>query len=265
MYTWENSVLYQTCRTKCTKCVIHPHKSVAGLQSCACLVLQVKQAQADLSAAQATAASEAKHAAALRQEVELLQEQVTRAAVETVGELVEGLTQGQETEDEAEQPQQLQRQPAGAAAAAKRAAAAAAAKRKQGKAVKGAAAAVAATPVVQTAVFASGPAATLSGIEEGTEGEDDHVLQQPVCVHEQALLQQEQPAPSQPEPEAVVQQTTAAGGRRPRNAKSKAQQQIKAAAAAVDAAMPSSPATADGGDSEDDKFKAARRVSPRTK
>lgn len=224
------------------------------------MLLQVLQVKSDLAVAKSAAAQEAKRAATLQQDLEHLQEQATRAAVYTVDELVGDLTQGQETEDDNEQPAQPQRgrANAGSDAAGKRAAVAA--KRKQGKAsAKGAAAA--ATPVVQTAVFSSGPAAELSEIEEGDE--EGNMSQDGDMSHQQAVQQQQQLQQTQEEQEPQ-QQEAAAGGRRPRSAKLRAQQHIKAAAAA-DITPPSEAAAAAAEDAADERPEPLRRVSPHSK
>jgi hypothetical protein len=214
--------------------------------------VQVSQVRSELSAANAAAAKEAKRSAALQQDLEHLQEQATRAAVNTVDELVGDLTQGQETEDDSEQPAQQQRlSKAGGTAAGKRAAAAAA-KREQGRAGGKPAGAVAATPVAQAAVFNAGPAAQLSEIEEGDEelGEDEEIAQQ--------LAAENKPQPRKHQQQQDQQQEASGGGRRPRSAKVKAQQHIKAAAAA-DVTPPGAAAA------DEDAEEPGRRVSPRTK
>jgi hypothetical protein len=214
--------------------------------------VQMSQLRSELAAAKAAAAKEVKRSAALQQDLEHLQEQATRAAVNTVDELVGDLTQGQETEDDTEQPAQQQRRP--------KAGSAAAAKRKQGKAGGKPAGGVAATPVAQTAVFNAGPAAELSEIEEGDEelGEDEDFAEQLAAQTKPQPQRRQQQQQSQEEGQQQDQQHEAAGGgRRPRSAKSRAQQHIKAAAAAD--------VTPPGAAAAEDAEEPGRRVSPPTK
>jgi hypothetical protein len=219
------------------------------IAACVWSLLQVSQVKSDLAAAKAAAAKEAKRASALQQDLEILQEQATCAAIHTVDELVGDLTQGHETDD-SEQPAQQQRRPKAGRGTAGRRPAAAGARSKAGSK----AAAVAATPVLQTVVFSAGPAAELSEIEEGDEeGEDeDGTSLQQAAVH---AKQQQQRGEGQ---EAT------GTARRPRSAKFKAQQHIKAAAAA-DITPPSEAMAAAAADDDDMLQAAARRVSPRTK
>lgn len=212
------------------------------------MLLQVSQVKSELAAAKAAAAKEAKRASALQQDLEHLQEQATCAAVHAVDELVGDLTQGQETDD-SEQPTQPQRRPKAGRGTAGRWPAAGARSKAGGKA-----AAVAATPVLKTAVFSAGPAAELSEIEEGDEeGEDEDTSLQQATVHAKRQQQQQR----------GEEQDATGAARRPRSAKSKAQQHIKAAAAA-DATPPSEAVAAPAAD-DDGLQAAARRVSPRTK
>lgn len=212
------------------------------------LLLQVSQVKSELAAAKATAAKEAKRASALQQDLEHLQEQATCAAVHAVDELVADLTQGHETDD-SEQPTQPQRRPKAGRGTGRRPAAGARSK------AGGKAAAVAATPVLKTAVFSAGPAAELSEIEEGDEeGGDEDTSPQQATVNAKRQQQQQQRGEGQ---------DATGTARRPRSAKSKAQQHIKAAAAAD--ATPSSEAVAAPAADDDGLQAAARRVSPRTK